>query len=76
MTAEKGTSEFLGARKEESGSTWDVTNMFIKRGDFVLLYKGLSLARRGFHSEGQLGGPRSSQWVFGSRGAPAQLQAE
>lgn len=43
---EKGTGEFPDARKGESGNTWDVTNTFIKRlpgGDFVLLYKGLSL---------------------------------
>lgn len=48
VTAEKGTSEFLDARKEESGNTWDVFIKYVYKkrlpgGDFILLYKGLSL---------------------------------
>lgn len=65
VTAEKGTSEFLDARKGESGSTWDVTNMFIKRDyqeviSFYSTKDSHSLPRRVIHSEGLLSGPRSS----------------
>lgn len=64
VTAEKGTSEFLDARKGKSGNTWDVTNMFIKRGyqEVILFYStkdSHSLPRGVIHSEGPLSGPRS-----------------
>lgn len=61
---EKGTGEFPDARKGESGNTWDVTNMFIKRGyqeatSFYYTKDSHSLPRRVFHSEGRLSGLRS-----------------
>lgn len=64
VTAEKGTSEFLDARKGESGNTWDVTNMFIKRGyqeviSFYSTKDSHSLPRGVIHREGPLNGPRS-----------------
>lgn len=82
VTTEKGTSEFLDARKGELGNTWDVTNMFIKRGyqeviSFYSTKDSHSLPRGVIHSEGRWAaqGP-SFQWGIRQQGAPVQLQTE
>lgn len=82
---EKGTSGFLVARKGELGNTWDVTNMFLKGGYQAVI---LFYYTKDSHSlPRESATVRAAEWPkvlpsggreggIGSRGIPAQLQAE